>query len=32
MKHKAAAERDCGCAAPIAESARVAEKANIEGF
>jgi len=32
MKHKAAAERDCGCAAPVAESARVAEKADIEGF
>lgn len=32
MKHKAAAERDCGCAAPIAESASGAEKADIEGF
>jgi len=32
MKHKAAAERDCGCAAPIAESASGVEKADIEGF
>ena len=29
---QAAAERDCGCAAPVAESASGAEKADIEGF
>ena len=32
MKHKAAVERDCGCTAPVAESASGAEKADIEGF
>jgi hypothetical protein len=32
MKHKAAAERNCGCAAPVAESAGGAEKADLEGF
>ena len=32
MKHKAAAERDCGAAAPVAESACGAEIADIEGF
>ena len=32
MKHKAAVERNYGCAAPVAESARVAEIADIEGF
>ena len=32
MKHKAAAERDCGCAAPVAASACGAEKADLEGF
>ena len=32
MKHKAAVERDCGCTAPVAESASGAEKAGIEGF
>jgi hypothetical protein len=32
MKHKAAAEIDCGCGAPVAESASGAEKAGIEGF
>jgi len=32
MKHKAAADRDCDCAAPVAESACGAEKADIEGF
>lgn len=32
MKHKAAANRDCGCVAPVAESAGGAEKADIEGF
>lgn len=32
MKLKAAAERDCSCAAPVAASACGAEKADIEGF
>ena len=32
MKLKAAVERDCGCAAPVAESASGAEIADIEGF
>ena len=32
MKHKAAVERNCGCAAPDAVSTWVAEKADIEGF
>ena len=29
---QAAVERDCGCTAPVAESASGAEKADIEGF
>jgi hypothetical protein len=32
MKQKAAVERNCGYAAPVAESASGAEKADIEGF
>ena len=32
MKHKAAVERNCGCAAPAAASACGAEKADLEGF